>query len=67
MERGRKNSNKFSLRKQHSALAPLTDRERYNLNDDDSPGTILGLSDKEKDEIKAENYRNTGQNIDEKD
>jgi len=66
MERGRKNKGKFSLRKTHSALTPLTDRERYNL-DDGEEGSILGLSDKEKDEIKAENYRNTGQNIDEKD
>ena len=66
MERGRKNSNKFSLRKTHSALAPLTDRERYNL-DDGEEGSMLGLSDKEKEEIKAESYRNTGQNIDEKD
>ena len=48
MERGRKNSNKFTLRKTHSALAPLTDRERYNL-DDGEEGSILGLSDKEKE------------------
>jgi len=65
MERGRKSS-KFTLRKTHSALAPLTDTERYNL-DDGEEGSILGLSDKEKDDIKSESYYNTGQNIDEKD
>ena len=65
MERGRK-SGKFTLRKTHSALAPLTDRERYNL-DDGEEGSILGLSNKEKENIKADSYRNTGQNIDEKD
>lgn len=53
MERSRKNKNKkFSLRKQHSALAPLTDRERYNL-DDGEEGSILGPSKAEK---KAANY-----------